>query len=260
MEPLHLTLGGNATVRIEIGPIAIVTDPWLGDQLGPRKRWRPCALAPAQVASAHLLLISHAHPDHLDPRSLAIVPRETPVLAPAGMPARRLAALGFRRLHPLRAWERWEGEGVRIAAVPAVHTRGSLGFVVARGGRTVYFAGDAGPRTPFHEIAKRCGPLEMALLPVGGSSLAIGPLQRHLTPRRAAGAAAVLRPRWVVPIHWGHVPCVPRLLDRFRGVPERFAEWLERLAPAVRLLLPEEGERVPIESLAAEAPSPFPSR
>ena len=254
MEPLHLTLGGNATVLIELGPVTIVTDPWLSDQLGPWKRMRPCALATEQVASARVLLVSHAHPDHLDPRSLAIVPRETTLLAPAGVPARRLAALGFRRLHALVAWERWEGEGVRIVAVPAVHTRGSLGYVVERGGRTLYFAGDAGPRTPFHEIGKRCGPLEVALLPVGGSSLAIGPLQRHLTPRAAAWAASVLRPRWAVPIHWGHVPCVPRVLDRFRGQPERFAAWLERIAPEVRLLATAEGERVAVE-IAAEAPS-----
>jgi L-ascorbate metabolism protein UlaG (beta-lactamase superfamily) len=116
--------------------------------------------------------------------------------------------------------------------------------VAEAGGQTVYFAGDAGPKTPFTEIAKRYGRPNVALLPVGGSTLALGPLQRHLTPELAAQAAVAMQPQVVVPIHWGHVPCVPAFLDRFRGTPERFISVLQRLAPQLPVRDLEAGVRI----------------
>jgi L-ascorbate metabolism protein UlaG (beta-lactamase superfamily) len=119
--------------------------------------------------------------------------------------------------------------------------------VVEIGGRRVYFAGDSGPGTPFAEIGERCGPLDVALMPVGGSTLAVGPLQRHLTPLLAARATAALRPRVVIPMHWGHVPCVPAVIDRFRGTPSPFVEAMREVAPEVRALWPDDGEQTPIQ-------------
>lgn len=234
---------------LQAGGLRVAADPWLSETVGPWRRWRPAGLRPEDLAPLDALLISHAHPDHLDLRSLAAVARETPVLTPGGTPHRILTRAGFRNVYPLRAWESWEQGGLRITAVPSIHTRWSLGFVVQMGGGRIYFAGDAGPRTPFAEIAQRCGPLHVALVPVGGSSLAPGPFQRHLTPRMAADATAAVRPAVVIPMHWGHVPCVPACLDRFRGTAEQFRRELESSPSQSRLLLPEEGipTRVPID-------------
>ena len=44
-------------------------------------------------------------------------------------------------------------------------------------------------------------PLDVALLPVAGWGSSLGP--GHLNPQEAARAANHLRPRWVIPIHWG---------------------------------------------------------
>jgi L-ascorbate metabolism protein UlaG (beta-lactamase superfamily) len=229
-------------VLIRCGEHRIVTDPWLSDRIGPWRRLRAPGFDAAQLTPLDAVLISHAHPDHLDPATLRLLPPDTPVLTPSGPPERRLRGLGMMNRHVLKEWLTWSVGGLSVTAVPSIHTRGSLGYVVETGGGRVYFAGDAGPRTPFEEIGKRCGPVAVALIPVGGSSLAWGPLQRHLTPALAARAAAAIRPQVVIPIHWGHVPCIPAPLDRFRGTPGRFLEEMRQFAPDIRVLCPEEGE------------------
>jgi L-ascorbate metabolism protein UlaG (beta-lactamase superfamily) len=251
--PVSVTLGGNATVLIRCGEVRVVTDPWLSQRCGPWRRLQPSAFNTSHLgeprvgprvalpASLDAVLISHAHPDHLDTASLAMLPRTTPVLTPAGHPFRKLVAAGLSNLHPLDPWGDWSVDGLRVSAVPSIHTRWSLGYVVAVGDQRIYFAGDAGPYTPFAEIAERCGPIDVALMPVGGSSLAIGRLQCHLTPKAAARATAAIRPRVVVPIHWGHVPCIPSTLDYFRGTAERFIQALRLHAPEIPVLSPVEG-------------------
>ena len=240
-----ITLGGNATVLIRHGDTGILTDPWLTDRIGPWRRLRPCGLSASDLPALSAILISHAHLDHLAPRSLALLPIRTPVVTPHGPPLQKLQALGFSATHPLHEWEEWESDLFRVMAVPSVHTRWCLGYTVEIAGRRIYFAGDSGPLTPFGEIAARCGPLDAALIPVGGSSLAVGPLQRHLTPDLAARAAAILQPRMAIPMHWGHMPCVPAAIDRFRGTAEQFVRSMERHAPGVTVLWPDGG--VPVE-------------
>jgi L-ascorbate metabolism protein UlaG (beta-lactamase superfamily) len=82
------------------------------------------------------------------------------------------------------------------------------------------------------------GDLDLALLPVAGWGRRLPP--GHLDPERAARAAALLRPRYAVPIHWGTY-AAPRAQ---RGDPESPAREFARLAAAhapdveVRVLRP----------------------
>lgn len=255
---VEIVLGGNAAVLLRCGAVRVATDPWLGEHVGPWRRLRPPAFRSEALADLTACLISHAHPDHLDIPSLGRMPRETPVLCPAGASARRLKAGGFAGRRVLAEWEAWEGEGLRVVAVPSIHCRGALGYVIELGGRRLYFAGDAGPRTPFAEIRRRCGPLDAALLPVGGSRLAPGPLQRHLTPELAAAAARALEARVTVPIHWGHVRCVPAALDRFRGTAAAFETVMRRVAPEREVLAPPEGVAVRLPGIVTPTMRPPP--
>jgi L-ascorbate metabolism protein UlaG (beta-lactamase superfamily) len=79
----------------------------------------------------------------------------------------------------------------------------------------------------------------VALLPVWGWGPRVGP--GHLDPDRAAQAAALLRPRVAVPVHWGTLAS-PGVW--WRGDPaepaRRFAARVAELAPGtlVRVLAP----------------------
>ena len=112
----------------------------------------------------------------------------------------------------------------------------AVGYLIA-GTRRVYFAGD----TDLFDGMSGLGEPDVALLPIWGWGPRLG--SGHMDPRRAAGAAAMIRPRIVVPIHWGTL--YPRFLKHFRPdplflPPQEFARAMDELAPEVevRLLAP----------------------
>jgi L-ascorbate metabolism protein UlaG (beta-lactamase superfamily) len=185
------------------------------------------------------VLFSHAHADHLDPASLRRVDRRARVIAPPGArgPLRRGGHDEITHVVP--------GDSVRvgsleITATPAVHDgrrwpiggpKPAVGYVIA-GSKRLYFAGDTDLFEGMHELGD--AGLDVAFLPVGGWGPKVG--TGHLDPRRAAEAAAVLRPRVVVPIHWGTYLSLgtrrgaARLL---REPPRRFERELAEHAPGV---------------------------
>ncbi len=252
----RLTLVGNACVLIEVGRHRVLTDPWLTSHVGPWQRMRPASLSPSDLRrdsphSPTLVLISHGHPDHLCVNTLRHLSPLVPVITPGGGPTRRLARMGLN-VHTLEEWEEWEsgeehGLGLTVCAAPSVHARDCLSYLIRAADRSIYFAGDAGPRTPFEAIRRRLGVPDAALLPVGGSRLAPRALQRHLTPELALQAARDLRARLVIPMHWGHMACVPSVLDRFRGTGRCLHAAANGRHPEMRIALPEDGETVHLD-------------
>jgi L-ascorbate metabolism protein UlaG (beta-lactamase superfamily) len=154
----------------------------------------------------------------------------------------------FERTIELRAGDRTRIGGAEIVATVAVHEGrrfkfgppvDALGYLIEADGRRVYFAGDT---DLFEEMRGLGGDLDVALLPVAGWGPKIG--RGHLDPRRAAEAAAMLRPRVAIPIHWGTL--IRRdLLHRahkFSNEPAReFVDQLGELAPDVEPALLEPG-------------------
>jgi hypothetical protein len=72
---------GHATLRVQCGGRTLLTDPWLVDPIGnsgfhfPPLRHDPAGLA----AETDAIYISHIHPDHFNPATLAQFPRELPI-------------------------------------------------------------------------------------------------------------------------------------------------------------------------------------
>jgi L-ascorbate metabolism protein UlaG (beta-lactamase superfamily) len=239
----RITWLGHATVLIELGGVRLLTDPLLRDRLGHLRR-HGRSPAPGATEDLDAVLISHLHLDHLDLPSLKRLPRTTRLLVPRGAGA-FLRRQGFPAAEELAAGDRADVGGLPVVAVPAVHDRrrrpfgggpeaDALGFVA--GGR-VYFAGD----TDLFDEMGELGDLDVALIPVWGWGPSLG--EGHLDPPAAARAAALLRPRIAVPIHWGTF--YPRGLARYRShrltdPPHEFAAEVARLAPdvAVRVLAP----------------------
>ncbi len=249
----RVTYIGHATILMEMGGLHIITDPLLrrrvihlrnhNERIG---EWsnRPCDLT----------LISHAHWDHLDLPSLRQLGRATPVIAPVGV-GKLLSRDGFTAVHELAVGAEWRMGDLRVTAVPADHSGkrhpfgeklGCLGFVV-QGRHSVYFAGDT---DLFPAMGEMAGRVDVALLPVWGWGPTLGP--GHMTPRRAAEALALIRPKAAIPIHWGtfYPLGLRRLLpNHLVRPPQLFAQHAQELAPETRVCILRPGEGVALNQI-----------
>jgi len=245
---VDLQFVGHATVLIEVAGIRILTDPFFRNGLGPLERHGPLP-DPDALGDIDLILISHGHPDHLDPLSLAMVPGRPTIVVPGGLgPAVRRSVGG--NVVELVAGERGSVGGLAIEAVPARHwiTPGAprarpQGYLVD-GATRIWFAGDTGR---FPGIADLAGRVDLALLPVWTWGPHLGP--GHLGPRSAAEVLAQIGARAAVPMHWGTL--YPRRLDRLwrgplQGPGERFAAHAATIAPnaTIRVLRPGESATI----------------
>lgn len=240
---MRVTYLGHATLLIELDGLTVLTDPLLRGRIAHLRRLAPPVSA-EMLEGVDLVLVSHAHHDHLDVPSLKLVPGSPPVLCPASA-SRAIRRAGLEP-EPMQAGEHGERGGVTIEAVTADHdgrrwptssSREALGFVLRGSGSSIYFAGDTGL---FEELAEIKG-VDVALLPVAGWGPKLGP--GHLDPAEAARAAAMIQPRIAVPIHWGsYRRMLMRGEDAVDAPARRFAERVGQVAPdvTVRVLAPGE--------------------
>src|SRR5262245_31615974 len=201
----RLSYIGHATTLLRLDGVPILTDPMLRGWLGPLRRQGPPP-GPEVPRSADLVLISHLHRDHLDLPSLKRLRESTTVVAPRGG-GRWVAKAGAADIREVQLGETITVRDVEITGVRATHDgyrdvhRGeqieALGYLIRRGGRTVYFAGD----TDLFPAMSELGHVDLALLPVWGWGPTVG--GGHLDPERAARALELIRPEVAVPIHWG---------------------------------------------------------
>ena len=232
---------------LELGGVRLLTDPLLRPRVAHLRRdARPPAAEVSQRIDA--VLISHLHYDHLDLPSLRLV-HATRVLVPRGA-GRLIRRARIGGVEELGVGDVVEVRGVEVEAVPADHDGGRrpggpriepLGFMVGREDR-VYFAGDT---DVFDGIARRA-PVEVALLPVAGWGPKLGP--GHMDAAAAATAAAMLRPRIAVPIHFGTFrPRTARGGSWFTEPPRTFAACVAELAPEVDVRVLEPGATLSLD-------------
>jgi Beta-lactamase superfamily domain len=108
---MHATyLGANGWL-LEIGDLRVLVDPWLSGSLvfAPGPWFFQGELSQPQPVPQQLdlLLLSQGLPDHTHPPSLALLPKELPVLGSATAAA-RARQLGFQTVRALAPGERWQ--------------------------------------------------------------------------------------------------------------------------------------------------------
>ena len=197
-----VTYVGHATVLVELDGARFLTDPVLRDRIA--YIWRIAPSPPADtVEGLDAVLISHAHHDHLDIPSLRRVPSDVPVIAPPGCAKVIRQKTGHEVIEAVPGTRVPVGDA-DVLAIPAEHEGRrlptdsrleTLGFVI--GSRVAFF----GDTDLFDEMGDLAGHARRR----AAADLGLGPARRARSPQpeRAARAAALLRPRTVVPIHWG---------------------------------------------------------
>jgi L-ascorbate metabolism protein UlaG (beta-lactamase superfamily) len=203
-EQVAVTFVGHATVLVRYANLTIACDPMLGSWAGAARRVVAPGLSADDLSNVDLVLISHAHADHLHRPTLELMPRSATVVLPSGT-ARHVEGLGFARVLELAVGQSLEHRGVDVATAAARHRgRGrtrALSYVIRGDGPSVFFCGDSGYFSGFAEVGRRYQP-HIAALPIGGYC---GPSfrDRHMNPLDALHAFEDLRARVLVPIHHG---------------------------------------------------------
>jgi L-ascorbate metabolism protein UlaG (beta-lactamase superfamily) len=236
---------GHATVVVDLDGVRLLTDPLLRNRVAHLRRSAPVAARALRGVDA--VLVSHAHYDHLDLPSLEKLGKKIPVVVPRGLGG-LLRKRKFESVLEVEVGETIAIGELRITAVRADHDRGRgpfgasadpVGYVVS-GTKSIYFAGD----TDLFEEMSELGPVDVALIPIWGWGPGLG--GGHLDPARAAEAVALIKPRLVVPIHWGtYFPIHLGLAGRpaFVTVPPiEFATALKEKAPDARVEVLRPGE------------------
>lgn len=208
--PLSALWLGHAGVLLRLHGTTILVDPVLSRRIGARflgrtfgpERIGPPAIAPESLPPVDLILITHAHFDHLDRPTLERLASERTRVVTARRTG-RLIPRGFGSVIELDRESSADAAGVAIEALRPAHRgarfgydhhRGCNSYVVRVGDRRVLIAGDTGATDAFDAV--------------GGADLAVFGIssyepwaRAHATPEqvwrmfRASGA------RRLLPVH-----------------------------------------------------------
>ena len=206
---IALTWIGHASFLIQTPKHNILVDPNWANWLIVIRRLKRAGLAIHDLPNIDLVLITHAHFDHLNRRTLRAVAEKQPIVVPSGV-SNLVHDLGFEHVNEMNWWDEWSYEGLKITFTPAKHWgarvlhdqhRGYGGFVVEFEGRQVYHCGDSAYFDGFKEIGAKLAP-EISLMPIGAYDPPSG-RDVHMGPEEAVKAFLELKSKIFVPMHFG---------------------------------------------------------
>jgi L-ascorbate metabolism protein UlaG (beta-lactamase superfamily) len=209
---------GHSTVLINFYGLTVLTDPALCHRIGadtclgtvgPKRLVAP-ALTPERLPNIDLVLISHAHMDHLDLATLRALPGQ-PRTVTAHATEDLLKATGLGRPASLRWGEKARintaNGDLQVQAFEVKHWgarwrhdtyRGYNGYILARGGKKLIFGGDTAWTGSFRSL-RREGPFDLAVMPIGAYKPWVC---SHCTPEQAVRMANDAGADYLLPVHF----------------------------------------------------------
>jgi L-ascorbate metabolism protein UlaG (beta-lactamase superfamily) len=207
---------GHATLLMNYFGVRVISDPTLFNRVGvaldsivtfgPRRHVAP-PLKPAALGPLDVILVTHAHMDHLDLPSLEALPKSATVIA-CSKCAALIRPLGFGDVRELKWGESTTVKGLTVTAMAARHwgkrwplfgtDYGFNSYVLDRGGHRMLLACDSAYTDAFAALASR--PPTVAAFSIG----AYDPwIHNHANPEQVWAMFRSTGARYLVPIHWG---------------------------------------------------------
>jgi L-ascorbate metabolism protein UlaG (beta-lactamase superfamily) len=230
LNGIKLTWLGHATFRVETpAGKTVLIDPWvMGNSMCPEKE--------KSVKKVDVLLCTHGHFDHIGD-AVEIAKKHSPEVVGIPELCGWLEKKGVKHTASMNKGGTQTVGDIKVTMVHADHSCGiqdgdeivyggeACGYVVEfANGVKIYHAGDTNVFGDMQIIRELYAP-EIALIPIGD----------HFTmgPREAAYACKLLRPKTVIPMHFGTFPVLT-------GRPSE----LHKLAPEVEVREMKPGETI----------------
>ncbi len=212
MDADSVTWIGHATMMIRDAQDVVLTDPHLTDWALTAKRRTAPAFRADEVPQPLFAVVSHNHYDHLDEDTVLALPADMLWLVPMGL-AEWFREHGRNNVVELNWWQSHSQDGWTAHCVPVQHwsrrigqaTNSTLwcGWMLESSSKRYFFAGDTGYFDGFHEIARRFGTIDVAMLPIGAYYPESFLAYQHMSPGEAVQAFEDLKARFMLPMHWG---------------------------------------------------------
>jgi L-ascorbate metabolism protein UlaG (beta-lactamase superfamily) len=230
LNGIKLTWLGHATFRIETpAGKTILIDPWImGNPMCPEKE--------KSVKKVDVMLCTHGHGDHIGD-AVEIAKKHSPKVVGIPELCGWLEKKGVKLTAPMNKGGTQTVDDIKVTMVHADHSCGiqdgdelvyggeACGYVVEfANGVKIYHAGDTNVFGDMKIIRELYAP-EIAMIPIGD----------HYTmgPREAAYACGLLKPKTVIPMHFGTFPVLT-------GRPSQ----LHKLVPEVEVREMKPGETI----------------
>lgn len=230
---LSATWIGHATVLLNIGGVHVLTDPVFSKRIGMSVAARTFGLAriapPAckldDLPPIDLVLLSHAHFDHLDKPTLKHIASDRTVVVTADR-TRRLVPPGFAEIVELGWGDTFEHMGLRISALRPAHwgartaidqRRAYCSYVIDSPSGRVFFAGDTAHTREFDMVRN----VDLAIFGIGAYEPWIN---AHANPEQVWDMFTRMRASYLLPMHH----------STFELGREPFEEPLQRLEKVAR--------------------------
>jgi L-ascorbate metabolism protein UlaG (beta-lactamase superfamily) len=195
---LHGAWLGHSSVLLKIDGTTILTDPVLSDRVGLSfgpvtiglKRLVAPAVSMHDIPKVDLIVLSHAHMDHLDLPTLRSLESRATSVVMASQTSDLIRVRRYREVRELRWNESARFGPVAVKALEVNHWgarvrtdtyRGYNGYLIEAGRHRILFGGDTAATSAFRSVHSS-KPVDLAIMPIG----AYNPwIRYHCTPEQA---------------------------------------------------------------------------
>jgi len=238
---------GHSTFYININGIKILTDPFLYPFIFTIKRVKK-ALRPDLLPKPDYIIVSHAHYDHLDLRTLRHIDRDLKLIV-AENTAKVVKRLKFKEVIELKHYESFSDKNIKVVSLPVQHNKGrnlihpnteTASYYIELEGLKLYFGGDTGYFDGFEKYGNKYE-IDLAFLPIGGFEPSLILKTIHMNPEEAVKAFLDLKAKYLIPIHFGTFHTIRPFVYKERAL-ERLQKEMNRLKITDKALIIEPNE------------------